>query len=637
MHKYDATITFDRPNMFKYFLILSLYFTTLAPVCASTKDLRPAWLEKTFRNQNYPHSKYFIEFRIVEHVKRSMRMDAELELEKNLKHALAQNIYSDIKSEKALWQNELMFMEQNSYNERFINKVSIQSDIELLNSNAETYYDKKEKRLYGFIYIEKTILAEHYHELLKKEVHLLEAQLTANRFKYQSGEVNRTLIKSLEERFDIINKLSTVIISCGATISESEMQTISELRVEIDKVYQFLDMQAFNLKLEEAQKQLLSKDYESAYQSYLQLLLVQPDDARVQAGLNESRVSLEAFYMNQIASNINRENYHQAIVYYDGLFALIPTIRPDHQEIYTDLEHKAYDFYMGELRDAIKSKNLNKMNDALDTLERYKHVNTSQFARLKIEVDEGQAFYLYEQAKVDYYEGEYEQSITKLRRALVLDEGDYTYKAQLNKAQNRIYERKLHELKMTRPHIYCFQIGAGAQNNFNMLDKYLNTEDFTSSLMGAYTAGIYRKFGIKERVRSNGHDRSRARIAGFRYTYINAKNAISSETGLENNPLKGIQELEFVYGTSTGTTIALGMVSQDLQFETLENNQFLSATFSKRIYFSPIEFSLDLKAYITEKNVYPVLRLSAFVNLNFKRKIQYSDRKRLRAEVEREY
>ncbi len=95
--------------------------------------------------------------------------------------------------------------------------------------------------------------------------------------------------------------------------------------------------------------------------------------------------------------------------------------------------------------------------------------------------------------------------------------------------------------------------------------------------------------------------------------------------------------MEFVYGTSTGTNIAVGLVSQDLQFEMLENNQFLSATFSKRIYFSPIEFSLDLKAYITEKNVYPVLRLSGFVNLNFKRKIQYSDRKRLRTEVEREF
>ncbi|MCU4175682.1 hypothetical protein [Carboxylicivirga sp. N1Y90] len=623
--------------MFKYFLILSLWFISVTAMTTNVKEDRPAWLDKSYRYQNFSPSRFFIEFRIVEHVKRSVRTDAEFELEKNLKQALAQNIYSDIRSEKALWQNELVFMEQNSHNERFINKVSIQSDIQLLNSDAQTYYNKKEKRLYGFIYIEKKVLAEHYHELLSKEVHMLKAQLNANGFKYQSGDVNRQLIQGLEQRFDIINKLSTVIISCGATISELEMQAISELRVEIDKAYQFLDMQAFNLKLKEAQKQLLNKDYEMAYQSYLQLLLVQPDDARVRAGLNESRMSLEAFYMNEIASNINRENYHQAIIYYDGLFSLIPSLRPDHQEIYSDLERKAYDYYVESLKDAIKAKDLDKMNKALGVLERYKHINTTQYARLKSEVEEGQAFYLYEQAKNDYYDGQYEQSIKKLRKALILDDGDYTYKAQLNKAQNRIYERRLHALKMTRPHIYCFQVGAGAQNNFNMLDKYLNTEDFTSSLMGVYTVSIYRKFGIKDRVRSNGHDRSRARLAGFRYTYINARNAVVADADVGTNTLKGIQELEFVYGISTGTNIALGMVSHDLQFETIENNQFLSATFSKRIYFSPIEFSLDLKAYINEKNVYPVLRLSGFVNLNFKRKIQHSDRKRLRAEVEREY
>ncbi len=619
----------------KNLLLLMLLCVIYVPSEARAKENQPSWVEESYRRLNFPQNQYYTEFRIIEGVRRSMRSDAEEDLNNQLKKALAQYIYSNIKSEENLWQSELVFLEQISLVERFISDVTIESDIELLNSRSQLYYNKKSKQLFGFIYIEKRQLAQHYNNLMQKDLTLLKAQLLANDVDYASNSQLQRTIKAYEERFDKINGYSTVMISCGQMLEDNQINEIAKVRTRIDELYQYLDMAEFDEKLRIAQESILYKNYERAYQQFLQLSLTQPDNAKVRAGLREAKTGLETFYMTQIASKIQRKEYHQAIVYYNSLFTLLPLMRENHREIYKEIEIKAFDQNAKQLKDAIRSDNIMEMRRLIVVLDNYRHVNETNYQRLKTQVERGEAFELYQSARLDYYDSRYASSIGKLKRALVLDEGDYTYKNLLNKAQNKIYEQKLHNLKMTRPNTYCFQIGAGAQNNFNAFDKYLNTENFTSSLMGVYSAGIYRKFQIKDRVRGNGRDRSRSRIVGFRYSYINRRNVQNIDIG--TNLVDGLQELEFVYGIRSGINLALGVVSEDLHYQVFDRSRFYTATISKRIYLLPIELSLDLKGYITEDNLYPVLKLSGLINMNFNRQISHKDRKKLRQEVESEY
>lgn len=615
----------------KILLLNILLLSIISTLSAKTTETLPEWTKEQHRMLKYPKEEYFSVYKEVSQLKRRDLVDESVMLRDLLKKQLSQNIYSRVKQEQNLIKSEFVYKDHQRYTERYTSNAIIESDIELPNSNTQTFTDKKDKTIYGFIFVEKKQFASHYKQLLEKEINTLVNQLK-NNTTYYSSEATRQLIDTYERKFNVINKYCNIIFTCNENLSGSNSAQITEIRNGIDLLYQNLDMAEFLDKLTKGQLLMSEREYEEAFKVYTQLKLIQPEDERVKYGLKESALFLETTSLSAIELKENTQDFHEAILIYNKLFNLLPVTKDDHLEKYNFLKEQAFSKALKNLKQAIKYDNLSDMNSWLLNLQIYRQIDESTYVRYEDQVNEMNADDLYEKAKVSYYARQYKQSIITLKSALNLND-DYQYRNLLSKCLDKIYKQNIMDLKQTRPHRYSVQLGVGIQHNFDLAGNYLETEQWNTSLYPVYSAAIYRKYKINDRISSNGRDFSKSNIIGFKYTYMNATQQYNFEEGWQEVIAQTIQELEFSLGVSNTSTLSFGLLSRNITLDIIDYPQYYSVTINKRIYALPLEFSLDLKGYFNANEFYPVLKFSSNINFNFKRIIKSHDRKRLRAEL----
>gem|GEM_PF-3810626 len=592
------------------------------------------WTDPYYRNKMYPDKHYFVAVSEQEKVYRWQRADEEKKMTEELKRDLSQNIYINVRSEEHYSVSSFTHRDQSQHTERFSSEILIKSDIDLAGSEVKFHYDRRNRTLYGIIFIEKSVLADHYLEILQREGNVLKRQLINNAHAYTDAALTRKYIASYERSFERIITYSNIIIASGQSLPAHISSLTGRIRSQIDEVYQHLDHDYFSRKLRQANNQLLRGDNKAAYINFAELSLINPDNEIVRSGLSESKTKLENQYLANIQRYENNERYHDAIVKYDELFRLLPDIRNYHLKFYHELEQKAFDHYSQRLNTLLRNNNLDAMRMLIDKLSLYSHIDIDAYRRLKESVEQSMARSLFEQARIHYQNERYKRSISTISNALTLD-NRARYRRLDKRARNKIYKQRLRSLKKTRPHKYALQIGAGLQNNMDMYDYYIANEDFNTTFISAYTAGLYRKFNISPDVRSNGRDRSEANIIGLKYSYINLKNPICPDNGIVSTQEHNLQELELVFGLTNRINLSFGVVVDDINKNALPPQfKYYTGTLSVRRCFLPLEFSFNIKGYVTpEMKIYPVLNLGTNININIKRQVNRHDRREIRYNV----
>lgn len=191
----------------------------------------PAWLEESWRTEQYPSNVYVKGYAQDGINANETRADA-VERVKNFARAnLSESIISTIKSINESYSESVMVGDNETVSESFTSNINVTTDIEINGVNIDTYV--KDKIVYGFAYANKYEIIGFYKANLKMQIQQIEGFLnTANQL-----EQNREKKKALDEFckaepiFEEVAKSQGILSAVGKNITEEDLQMKKTMRL----------------------------------------------------------------------------------------------------------------------------------------------------------------------------------------------------------------------------------------------------------------------------------------------------------------------------------------------------------------------------------------------------------------------
>jgi tetratricopeptide (TPR) repeat protein len=615
-------------------LFVSLFAAnTYAKKNIPERERPPFWIKKEARTAHFPSSKFFVQFDIKENVKRKNLDTVKVELIKELKRKLSEQIITFVSSESLLLQSE---SSKYGHHEFYTNQITTSSTNIFYNSKPELWYDKRSNILYGLFTVKKKDLGKKYQEMLLTNLLKLEKELRD----YDTTKLVWSIqndIKSYNKRLKEQEKIQQVILATNMTVKDTINNLFSSIKlhlVDLDKVVHSAEMEE---KIRNAQKLLVEGEYEEAYKAFKLLSIELPNDQRIINGIAESKNSIEQYYLFKINKYVKQDEYDEALDMFERLFRLLPDTRSKHQNEFYELEQQLFDHLCRNLDALLITGTVYQIKEAYDQLTSFKFINKEKYSRYKTKVDNAIADHYYREALADYNNKEFYSAITSVNKAIKLNARNSQYRDLHERAADRIYRMKLRELKNTRHHIMAFQFGGGVQTHKTFVNEFIDDNDTRVTWMPSFSFGLYAKYGIKSNVNIYGRDHSKSNLIGLQYTFVNPKWQYSFAEDFIKKELDYWQEIEFVIGFGTNWLFETGLANNRLSTDIdIKNVNFYTASLVRRFYTHPVELTLELKTYVTSGwDFYPVLKMGIYFDMNMIRKISHNDKKRLKDEISR--
>ena len=606
--------------------LLVILFLIISPhaIGQNSKSKTPEWENPQIRKSRYPSNTYYVSYIKKEDIKpKSYNPEKNDQFKNELKQDVSSKIYSTVKYESETRINETS---TNGVSTTFDSYTKVESDINISDCYAiKTVYIKKQKALYGLIFVDKKKLGNHYITYFNTNYELLINQMQRYSMEEKSvANINNDLYRFREQNNELKSYISIISIS-GVAVPSGFSSKVSSVTDALNEIEGSLDMSTIEESIKKAEIYFEDRKYAQALAIYEVVEIKLPNDKRVYNGIVECKRKLEQQYVNKANNYKNQGNYDLAIIEYENLFIKIPEVKFKYEEEYGRIERIAFDRYAKELDNALVNMTIDEVELALQKLERYQYIDQEKYNRYYRKVENYSAEKMYNQAQVDYYEKRYSSAIRTVKKALVYNQAP-KYEKLKTQCLEKLYQIELNELKISKPHIFAFQLGGGLQTENNYWNAYSSSKSFSMSLRTSLSAGLFWTYGKHVRIKDSGKDKSRKNLLGFRYTYVFRD---------KRSQFQDINELELVAGFSKYFLFNMGVSSFyiDPSIQEVKLNA-LSAGLALRWYMHPFEMQFEFKSYLDENyNLFPVSKISMVIHGKFKRKITRADRKVVRIKV----
>jgi hypothetical protein len=596
----------------------------------SSKTIVPLWIKENNRKKIYPKSKFFVVVKIEEGIKkRAVTEKAKENLLKELKQGVTSKITTKVTSISSIDKSESSDV---GYYERYESTTEIVSKLDISDTyELYTYYDKKEKKLYGIIAVEKVKLGEHYKTYFNKNYYILhrELQLYSSSLNAKSVKAIHNDIVKFNNRIELLVSFIKIIAVSGVDVPDIYMDDISNLNTKIHEIERALNLSEIEETIQRAQKYFENKEYLLAISTYELAKVKLPKDDRIIEGIAMSKAKFETQCINEVNNYKNNGDFDLAVNEYDRLFSVIPSVKARYIKDYENLEKYAFSEICKELDFALENQTESVVKQKLKQLNKYQSVNRNKYNKYAAKVNSYLADKYYYNAKLEYKNSNYQKSIQIINSALIINNKDEKYKKLLKKSQNKLYRSDLRSYKKTQPFRFSFQLGGGVQSQNSLWSEYEITNEFNIEYIPSLSFGLYLKFGGETKILSSGADRSRTNILGLRYNYV--------FQNVYNHSINNMNEVELVIGFARYFLFNIGAStsSLDYELEEIKINTY-SAALALRMYLHPIELQLEFKSYMdNNQTFYPVNKLSVFLNGNFDRKVSRNAKAKIRSDIKR--
>ena len=604
-----------------HYIVLILLLLGISSYAQITKN-DPKWAKEESRLRTFPESKYFVEFTEVKGVRKSSTIvkDRDL-LIIRLKKQVTGRISTIVYSESTLSREETL---NDGFQESFQSNTKITSNINISGSfTTRTSYNKKTKTLFGIIAVNKKKLGNSYTKYLRSGITTLDQELRFYNTNNKSVRELEVDVTKFNNRLGELKLMLDIISTTGVKVSSKIINDFAPLSSMIDEIRNKINKVEIEETINKAQSYFANHNYDLALSTYEIAQLKLPDDKRINNGIKQSKKQLEKQYVNNANNYTNRGEYDLAVNEYESLFSRLPETRSKYEKKYKKIEKYAFDIYAERLEFAIDNMALSDVELALKRLKEYQYVNPKSYNKYYQRVKKYAANELYALALIQYHDEEYSQSINTINKAISIQNNN-KFKKLREKSKHKLYRIEYKKYKKTRPFKYSIQIGGGVQTQNSIWSTYQKTEEVQIQYIPSASIGFYKKYGKNVNVFGSGRDRSKKNLIGLKYSYIFRQGYYSN--------LDNINELELVIGFARKYLLNVGVASFSIDPDIEKNSiETISTSLVRRFYMHPIEFQLEIKAYMDSKiNIYPVLKLSIFIHANLIRNVKHNDKKRIK-------
>ena len=144
----------------------------------------PQWTEDSKRQSLYPNDKFLTGYYWEENVKKKEVEDVLYQLVAQAKSELLESITVDIKTES----NSAVADYGDEFYESFSSKTNSSSGLKLIGLEVEKYYDPQAKKAYGFAYVSRQSLYDHYHGLIRDAIRELSQGISTSEIYLSTGD-----------------------------------------------------------------------------------------------------------------------------------------------------------------------------------------------------------------------------------------------------------------------------------------------------------------------------------------------------------------------------------------------------------------------------------------------------------------
>ena len=617
-------------KLFFVHIILLMLFLPVNVFCKNTGHEPPKWINEVLRKEMYPEKDYFVQFEQFNNVSRKEAENKKEEIVKLLQERLSKQIQTFISTKTLFLQSESA---SHGYNELFTKETKVVSSMIFFDSEPLIWFDKRSRKLFAMYAIKKKDLGEKYNNLLLGKLKALKNEIEKHNTNTSLWMLQNT-IKEYEAELKELEQLENVIIASGAKPSDDVTQLFSKIKLQIKALENKLHSAEIEDKIRNAEELLADRKYEDALKAFRILSVDLPDDQRIINGIQESKTSIEQYYLYKIDQSVKREQFNEALNLFDKLFTILPEMRKEHAGELYELEAGTFDHISSKLDLAFKIGNIPAIKSYFAQLNNFRFINPDKVNRYKVKVDNAIAEDYFRQAKTSFQNHNYYDAISLIKNSLNIDSGNNKYKDLYAASKNKIYRYNLRQLKSTRHHIMAFQFGGGIQTHKQYINELIKDDNVTVAWLPSFSLGLFAKYGIRSHVTAYGRDLSRSNLIGFRYTFVEPK----WNFGKGDIPQKELcywQEAEFVIGFATKWLFETGIANNRLSTSIdLKKVSFYTASLTRRFYTHPMELTLQFKAYVSpDWDFYPVFKMGIFFDVNLIRKISRADKKRIKQEI----
>ena len=213
---------------------------------------QPDWIDADIRILQYPSSKYLLGYASGTPLGNENVAQATDRIKNAAQSDLLENIRVNMKSNTQSFISSENINGTYTENEQFYNQTSKNSVAEVVGMKTESYYDKKSKTVYAFVYANRKEVVEYHKKALQFNLSQAESILNAAQelFSQNDRATARDKCSEALSFFEKINESQMLLITIGNDISKNDLQqkrtstlykSIVELQSQLDPKYETFD------------------------------------------------------------------------------------------------------------------------------------------------------------------------------------------------------------------------------------------------------------------------------------------------------------------------------------------------------------------------------------------------------------
>ncbi|MGB0391691.1 MAG: Ig-like domain-containing protein [Salibacteraceae bacterium] len=196
---------------------------------------KPEWVNKDFRQSNYPQSQFLVGFIEISDVNKKYIDEEMQQIEDAAKANLVQSVRVQVKS--------ISTSNVSDYNgeieDYFNQKTTSNSELQLVGLQIDRYYDKKTKKGYGFAYVNKAKMVEYYRSEIGKNIIDISNIIDQCNSTLEGGDIQSSFKKGLAayNMFFTIDEAQKILLAIGANSSlDTRVDEVNDLNSEFDQL-----------------------------------------------------------------------------------------------------------------------------------------------------------------------------------------------------------------------------------------------------------------------------------------------------------------------------------------------------------------------------------------------------------------
>ena len=525
----------------KFLITISLIFFTSHIILSQENKNAPAWVNTKEANKIYKKD-YFI---LLENTdcKRSKDIAEIKEIKlPEYRKRLAANIHTRIDQKIKKEYSEQTSDQKYYYDERIDGEVLMDSKIDLINCSNETYFDKKNKKLYFIIFQNKKTLQLAYEKRIGSLLIELGGDVS-QKFEYKTKAQlvldKRKIDKKVRLISEKIKFFSFLTASSINTIKRFQVD-LNRYKIKISNLTALINDKAFEDKFAAAQTHFNKKECKDSYTKCQELLIINGSEKKVLTLLEESKSCQVDKMVKEEKAEFSKDNWEKCMKIIDELTEF--NLAYKRNSYYTKRKSDAFEKYINkkfQQIDNIIEVDINKAESILLSIKWYgldpKNYK-SRYNNFSNKINKITTKNLKLKFKNRMNKGEFREAYQ-----IILNVSDNSQNRNVKKTTSKLNKKWTKKVKkdakkkilFERPHLYSLKLNASLfsptidykqLNNSNDILNSFNRN--TNYLYPYYSIAFYRKFNIDTIFGSKNRDRSYSNLIGIKAGIQDVTNGI---------------------------------------------------------------------------------------------------------------